>query len=410
MANARRQNSALYKLNRPTNQLTPEQVDLKQQILDFCTTNITADHATFLIKGAAGTGKSVILSSVFNALQTLARQVPTSPLYQTNNRLLVNHPEMLKLYQQGATNSAVLFKKDFQRPTTFINQAQKQTTKADIVLVDEAHLLLTHRDPYNHFYQDNQLDEIIKQSRITIIIFDEQQVLKVKSFWESQQMSQRLLNAPYQTATLTHQFRIQAQPSVNQWISAFHQRKVLPLPQVPNFEFQVFTDAAQMYQQIRYKNQTSGLARMLATYDFPATLNDGHDHFVTTPTFKLRWDRYQPTAKTYWAEREDSLDEVGSVYTIQGFDLNYAGVILGPSIGYDVQNNCLVVHPEDYEDQAAFAGASRLANPLAAKQQIMLNSLYVLLSRARNGLYLYASDPALQQQLLSQQTSQFPGK
>lgn len=140
---------------------------------------------------------------------------------------------------------------------------------------------------------------------------------------------------------------------------------------------------------------------MLATYDFPATLNDGHDHFVETSTFKLRWDRYQPTAKTYWAEREDSIDEVGSVYTIQGFDLNYAGVIIGPSVTYDPQSERLVIHPEYYEDQAAFAGAAQLADPEAAKQQIILNSLYVLMSRARNGLYLYAVDPALQAKLLS---------
>lgn len=401
MPNAQRQNSALYKLNRPANQLTTEQQALQEQVIQFCLANAHTEHATFLIQGAAGTGKSVILSSVFKALQTLARQTPTSPLYGSQNVLLVNHPEMLKLYKSGTTTAPVLLKKDFQRPTTFINQAAKNHQLADIVIVDEAHLLLTKSDPYNHFNQTNQLDEIRRHSRITILIFDEQQVLKVKSFWQQQQLRQRIEAAPHQTAQLTHQFRMQAHPSVENWVQTFHQQQVAALPHDPHFEFKVFTDANELYQTIRFKNQTSGLARMLATYDFPATLNDGHDHFIETSTFKLRWDRYQPTAKTYWAEREDSIDEVGSVYTIQGFDLNYAGVIIGPSVTYDPQSERLVIHPEYYEDQAAFAGAAQLADPEAAKQQIILNSLYVLMSRARNGLYLYAVDPALQAKLLS---------
>lgn len=35
-----------------------------------------------------------------------------------------------------------------------------------------------------------------------------------------------------------------------------------------------------------------------------------------------------------WAEQEQTIDEVGSPFTIQGFDLNYAGVIVVPSVRY----------------------------------------------------------------------------
>ncbi|WP_235697653.1 DNA/RNA helicase domain-containing protein [Corynebacterium diphtheriae] len=31
-----------------------------------------------------------------------------------------------------------------------------------------------------------------------------------------------------------------------------------------------------------------------------------------------------------WAEKPHTINEVGSIFTIQGFDLNYAGVIIGP--------------------------------------------------------------------------------
>ena len=44
-----------------------------------------------------------------------------------------------------------------------------------------------------------------------------------------------------------------------------------------------------------------------------------------------------------WAEQPQTIDEVGSTFTIQGFDLNYAGVILGPSVKY--RNGKIIFEP-----------------------------------------------------------------
>ena len=46
-----------------------------------------------------------------------------------------------------------------------------------------------------------------------------------------------------------------------------------------------------------------------------------------------------------WAEQPQTIDEVGSTYTIQGFDLNYAGVILGPSVKY--RNGEIIFDPTE---------------------------------------------------------------
>lgn len=40
----------------------------------------------------------------------------------------------------------------------------------------------------------------------------------------------------------------------------------------------------------------------------------------------MPWDQYNYTA-TPWAEIPSTINEVGSIYTCQGFDLNYAGII-----------------------------------------------------------------------------------
>ena len=35
-----------------------------------------------------------------------------------------------------------------------------------------------------------------------------------------------------------------------------------------------------------------------------------------------------------WIEQPQTIHEVGSTFTVQGFDLNYVGVIIGPSVKY----------------------------------------------------------------------------
>ncbi|MDT3392705.1 MAG: DUF2075 domain-containing protein, partial [Bacillota bacterium] len=78
-------------------------------------------------------------------------------------------------------------------------------------------------------------------------------------------------------------------------------------------------------------------------------------------------------------------------------------VILGPSVTYDATTNRLKLLPDKYQDHEAFKRRADLTaqQALQVKQQIILNSINVLLQRGRYGLYLYATDPQLRAQLLA---------
>ncbi|MDX5628938.1 MULTISPECIES: DUF2075 domain-containing protein [unclassified Brenneria] len=400
-------NQASFKLS-PEKALSGEQNALKRNIEDFLNTHRHDRHAFFVIHGEAGTGKSVLLNAIFRDIQTHARLQPRHPLYGSENYLLVNHPEMLKAYKNATDNQPSLRKKDYERPTTFINRMDKRGAIADIVLVDEAHLLLTRRDSYNHFFYDNHLDEIIRLARIVVLVFDERQVLKFKSLWSESQLSRMMNQWPHDVYVLQHQFRMRADAAVQRWIRAFCQRKLQPLPSSAvaggksDFEIRIFDDAQAMYDAVKEKNAASGLSRMLSTYDYPYRL-DGQDYFIAEGRFRLRWDRSKPSERLPWAEREDTIDEVGSVYTVQGFDLNYVGLILGPSVAWDAQRKEIVLDPARYEDSAAFQGKARIDNSEAVKERIMLNAINVLMTRAIHGLYLYAHDEKLRTVLMSLQ-------
>lgn len=393
-------NSSRYKLS-PLKKLSSEQSELKQKLVAYCRAHVREDTpALFMIRGRAGTGKSVMLSAVFNEIQHLSRSGnPDDPVFHTDNRLIVNHAEMFKLYKEISEDLPDVRKKDIDRPTPFINGLDRKGRMADIVLIDEAHLLLTKRDPYNRFNQENQLLEIIRRSRVVILVFDDRQVLKMKSYWNEAGLQNLIAGYPCEDHQLTHQFRIHAEPDVAKWITGFVKKKLLPLPKKQRFDFRIFDDAGDMYQLIKEKNSACGLSRMIATYDYPYSL-DGQDHFIHEKNFTLRWDRSKPNEQQPWAERPETLDEVGSVYTIQGFDLNYAGVILGPSVTYDERSGRIAIDTKKYEDQAAFTRRADVARPEAVKEQIILNSINVLMTRGMRGLYIYASNPQLRKQLL----------
>lgn len=391
-------NQALQKLS-PEHVLSGEQSALCDRVLQFCQKHVVSGNAVFVIKGEAGTGKSIVINKIFNDIQKLSRaKGQAGALSGTKNYLLVNHPEMMKLYRNIAESSVYVKKKDIERPTSFINTMHKTGQVADIVLVDEAHLLLTKSDKYNRFAQNNHLEEILKCARVVVIVFDDKQVLKFKSHWTEAGLESVLAQKHVQTVQLHNQFRMHAGAQTLEWIEQFCKKTVRPVPHDPCFDLRFFADAQELYDLVRQKNAEFGLSRMVATYDYPYRL-DGREHFVTEGRFHLKWDIAKPESRLPWAERADTIDEVGSVYTVQGFDLNYVGLLLGPSVRYDTQTNTLVLDPGRYEDSAAFAGRNGLAQPEQTMERIMLNAINVLMTRAVRGLYIYAHDPALRARL-----------
>ncbi|VDG21054.1 DNA replication initiation protein [Lactobacillus sp.] [Lactiplantibacillus mudanjiangensis] len=380
--------------------LSPAQQQLEHQLLNFIQQHLTTPTTgLFVIQGDAGTGKSAVLAAAFTKLQALSRQAAANPLQHTDNYLVVNHNEMLKIYKRLAGDDPDLRKKDFQKPTPLINRLAKSDHKADVVFVDEAHLLLTQPDRYNRFDQQNQLHEIIKHSRVVVLVFDPHQVLKLKSYWQADQLAPFLAHYPHEIFNLDEQFRVTGNAEVVNWIDGFTHGKLLAKPHSPQFDFQIFDDGQPLYDLIRRRDAKSQLSRVVATADFPYVVNHG-TWYVTAGSLKLPWDKVNLTDDP-WALRPETLNEVGSIYTIQGFDLNYAGVILGPSVGYDPKTNHVIVRPDRYEDQEAFKNRDDLGELAPLKAQIIFNSINVLMKRGRYGLYLYACDPVLRQHLLA---------
>lgn len=396
-------NQAIEKLS-PFKELTDEQAELVDDVIDFARKHLEQDHpAVYTILGDAGTGKSVVLSQLFARIQKAARIQADSPFYGTHNYFLVNHPEVLKVYKQIAGPIKTLLKKDYQRPTTFINQLDKRDETSDIVVIDEAHLLLSKPDHYNNFYHENQLVEIIKRAKVVILVFDPYQVLRMKSFWTLDRLNELVAPYPHQSYRLKHQFRMTASDELIDWFNNLTDGQIKPLPKNAreHYDFRIFDDAELMRQTIVKRNQEVGLSRILSTSGYPSTL-DGGKHYITEGRFKMPWDQYNFTA-TPWAELPETIDEVGSIYTCQGFDLNYAGIIIGPVISQKPDTNQLQVNLDRFTDTEAFKKRADLTDPdqiIYYEKRMILNALNVILKRGVKGTYLYAHDPLLRKTLV----------
>ncbi|WP_456279071.1 DUF2075 domain-containing protein [Bacillus sp. AK128] len=393
-------NKDIYKLS-PYKELSPLQLDIKNEILNFCKEHIKLEgNHVITVEGDAGTGKSVLLSSLFNTLQDLSKD-NSSLLQGTDNYLLVNNGEMLKTYKNIANSLPNIKKKNLMKPTPFINEKTKSDTLADIVLIDEAHLLLTKEDSYNNFNYKNQLDEIIKRSKITIVIFDPKQVLKIKSYWNNSLLEEITRHYSAKTVKLTDQMRMNASPETINWINHFVAKDVLPLPVETDssFELKVFEDAESFKTAIESKNNEVGLSRIVSTFDY-LHKKDKKLYIVDEEGINMPWNNTMNNVA--WAENPESIKEVGSIYTVQGFDLNYVGVVLGPSVSYNEDEDKLFIEVSKYKDTGAFASRSDLSQEKnqEIKEEIILNSINVLMKRGISGLYIYATDPKLRKHLL----------
>jgi len=125
-----------------------------------------------LVEGEAGSGKTVLLSTIFYLISTLKDD--GSPLRQgfdhLKNYVLVNHDEQLKVYEDIIDKLNLNYQYDdvVSKPTHFIN-SHDESDPADVVLVDEAHLLWTQGK--QHIEVRISLMTFCKRARITVAIF-----------------------------------------------------------------------------------------------------------------------------------------------------------------------------------------------------------------------------------------------
>lgn len=399
--------SAIFKAS-PFHKLTQEQINAKEEILTKIKESILLDEEgqLIIIEGEAGSGKTVLMS-------TLLYEIGKYNLDLGENldiHLLVNQNEHVTIYNQIATKLGISSKtnKVVSKPTSFIN-SHSPSEKVDVVIVDEAHLLLTQGK--QSYQGKNHLDDLLERAKVVVIVFDLKQVLTTEQIWELDKLNYYFENAKSKDnhIELKNQMRINSDTATIDWIrNLVDNRTINDIPyDNTGYEIKIFNTPDELENAIRDKaqNTDSGISRMLATFDWRyGTKSPENEDFwrVRIGNWSMPWN-YQlkvsrNQSKLPWVEQTQSIDEIGSTYTIQGLDLNFAGVVIGPSVKY---REGKIIFDENSSANKKATRRRTLNNGLKQyfSDMLLKNELNVLLTRGVNGLYLYAVDEQLREAL-----------
>lgn len=414
--------SAIFKAS-PLHKLTEEQQKAKDKILEKVD-NALKDNKRgqlIFIEGEAGTGKTVLNSSTFYELFCRYEEAKNNNdlKYETSNCfLLVNHDEQITVYKQIFNKLGIndKYEQVVDKPTPFIN-SHSIDDPVDVVFIDEAHLLLTQGK--QSYRGKNQLKDIIDRAKVVVVMFDEDQILTTEQYWEYENLQEYRDNAIKNDnyIKLENQLRMHANEEVIDWINSFTKEGIIKdMPNdLGNYDIKIFDDPITLDKNIKNKalKDESKLSRVIATYDWPY-VKDNHEncpdkywevkigkwHKPWNKELENELDRREKRniKNLVWAEQPQTINEVGSTYTIQGFDLNYAGVILGPSVKY--RNGHIVFDPNESCNEKATRNRT-LSDGTSRKfgEELLRHEVRVLMTRGVNGLYIYACDDALREQL-----------
>jgi DUF2075 family protein len=338
----------------------------------------TNKKSVIIIKGGPGTGKSVIALEIMGEMLRQGKKV----MHATGSSAFTN--TLRNIVGSRARNLFKFFNSFIDCDENFI----------DILICDEAHRI--RETSSNRFKKSNlpQIYELLRVAKISVFFIDEYQIVRPKEIgsidlikkaaWDYYKISPEEIPE----IELVTQFRCSGSDAYLQWLD-----NVLKIRQSEfvafdtKMEFKIFDDPGEMMDEIRKRNKEKpNCARIVAGYCWPWSdpLPDGSlVKDVKIGNFEMPWENKKNFWK--WATFDEGMEQVGTVYTAQGFEFDYIAVIFANDLVYDPNVNDWKAIPENSYDTEV-----KRNNPNLLRH---LKSVYrVLLSRAHKGVYVYFMD------------------
>jgi hypothetical protein len=372
-------NSDIFKYS-PYKTLTDEQFMIAEELLNEVKKN---NMHTSLIHGGPGTGKTIL------AIYLIKRLVEEG----NNNVALVIAMDSLRSTLKKVFKSIPDLKANM-----VISPSQATKMKYDVLVVDEAHRLRQRVNLMNYKTFDKiniklelgkegtELDWILKSSRKTILFYDEKQTIR-----PSDVSSVDIKELKTKDYILMSQLRVRGGGNYLDFIENLLEiRQIEQFPDFSKYDFKIYSDLEKLVADIKKKNDKHKLSRIVAGYGWKwRSRNDKNIPDIVIDQTKLIWN----SVSRDWLNSKNAINEVGCIHTIQGYDLNYAGVIIGPEIKYDKRKRQIVIDKDKYFD----ANGKRSISDDKELKRYIINIYKTLLTRGIMGTYVYVVDPNLRE-------------
>lgn len=424
-------NSDLFKFS-PYNTLNEEQTVACYSILDDIIDKLDSGiKSASIIHGSVGTGKTVVLINILHRLinSTAVEMDNTDVDEEISPYLRIRSKIADYVTRHGSLKVGIVFPMVSIRGTlkTVFRQTKNGLTASmvigptevadndyDVLLVDEAHRLPhysnigwrgSYKKTTEKIFGDGvdpndytTLDWILQKSRYTVLVYDSTQSVKGSDITQEEYINAFKRVISVRNDFLKTQMRCKGGQDYIEYLSGIFNCNVKP-EVLENYDFKFFDDVDLMINTIKTKNNELGLCRNVAGYSWE--WKSKGEKSLTSVRSKGLEDIEIQGHKYIWnmsnkefTLRSQAIDEIGCIHTIQGYDLNYVGVIFGREIDYDPDTNSILINPDMFFDKNVALGASS-----QQLKEYIINSYKVMMSRGIKGCYVFACNENLRQYL-----------
>lgn len=424
------QNSDLFKLS-PFKTLNYDQRVAILGILERLFDDLRGGQPSIaVIQGQPGTGKTIVGIYLMKLLSDIRRTATLedsdsdavfSGFFTPDNAALLQDLRMAIVIPQQSLRKTIkkVFKKTSgldQDQVLSPSQVGDSTGDFDLLVVDESHRLqqLSATMALAKFRQINkklfdgdesgghQLDWIRLKSKHQIFLLDPEQSIRPASDLPAHVVRELEREAADsgRLFPLKSQMRVRAGEDYVGYVRAMLSQQPPARVTFADYDLRLFDDLGEMRQAILTREAESGLSRLVAGYAWKWRSKTDKCMFdIEIDGQQLQWNN----TATDWISSSTSIDEVGSIHTTQGYDLNFAGVIIGPDLRYDPVEGRLHIVRDSYFDTKGKANNRMLGVEYTDEDLLkyITNIYVVLLTRGILGTYVYVCDPGLRKYLAS---------
>ena len=421
-------NTDLFKYS-PYNTLTNEQNEVcKLVIYDIIDKLSQNKSGVSIINGVAGTGKTIVLINIiFKLINAKKFEIDLSEedSLTENNQLIHDLREFLDKYNKELKIGYVVPMKSIRQTLRAVFRKTKNGLKAnmvigpfdvfkdeyDILFVDEAHRLcqyknISFRGDFAKYAEKlgqkpddvTQLDMVLANSKYTVLVYDKNQTVKGSDI-TGEQFNRSLKDRDTSTFNLTSQMRCVGGNLYIDYLTNIFECKQDEKLELENYDFKLFTNVNDMVLKIKELDKKYGLCRNAAGYSwewiskkcktYSEVISNGLED-IKIGDYKYVWNMNNKE----FIISENAINEIGCIHTLQGYDLNYVGVILGKEIDYDKANNRLVINLDKFYDKYV-----KQQSDYETVYNYIINSYKVIMSRGIKGCFVYACNKNMQEYL-----------
>jgi DUF2075 family protein len=342
-----------------------------------------------IIKGGPGTGKSVIAINLMADLLLKGYNAH----YATGSRAFTE-----TLRRIIGPRGSAQFK-------YFNSYSDAENNSLDVLIADEAHRLRVTSNsrftPKSKRLEIPQIEELINASKVAAFLIDDDQIVRPGEIGSVQYIKEyaQKKNCRVFEYELEAQFRCNGSDAFVNWVNntlGIKRTANVIWDQFEEFDFKIFENPVELENAIKDRVREGYTGRVTAGFCWAwsnpnpdGTLKDD----VIIGEYHRPWNA-RPEARilargipksNVWAYDPNGINQVGCIYTAQGFEFDYAGVLFGNDLVYNFDTQSWEAHPENSADNVVKRSKNKFTD-------LVKNTYRVLLSRGMKGCYVYFTD------------------